>query len=64
MTSAVDGGEVADAVFLDFQKYKVPHKRLLEKLRAHGVTGRLLKWIAYRLSHRKQKVVLNGKFSG
>ena len=30
-----------DAVFLDFQKAfdKVPHKRLLKKIRAHGVGG-------------------------
>jgi hypothetical protein len=51
--------------FLDCAKVfdKVPHKRLLEKLRAH-VTGQLLKWIANWLSHRRQRVVLDGKFSG
>ena len=47
VTSAVDGGEPVDVVFLDFQKVfdKVPHKRLLRKIEAHGVGGRVLAWI-------------------
>jgi hypothetical protein len=54
-----------DAVFLDFAKAfdKVPHKRLLVKLRAHGVTGGVLRWITAWLADRKQRVVLNGKSS-
>jgi hypothetical protein len=49
-------------IFLDFAKAfdKVPHRRLLEKLRAHGTTGQLLKWIANWLSHRKRRVIVNG----
>src|SRR5215469_3088445 len=36
-----------DVIYLDFQKAfdTVPHVRLLEKLRAHGVRGNLLTWI-------------------
>ena len=38
-------------------------KRLLKKLRAHGVGGKVLKWIGDWLGERVQRVVLNGSFS-
>jgi predicted O-methyltransferase YrrM len=43
-TAAVDRGEAFDVVYLDFAKAfnKVPHERLVKKLRAHGVCGKLL----------------------
>ena len=52
-------------MYLDFAKAfdKVPTKRLLSKLHAHGVRGRLLNWIRDWLSGRLQRVVLNGEFS-
>ncbi len=55
-----------DMVYLDFQKAfdKVPHVRLLRKLKAHGVTGNIHKWIEDWLSERKQRVVINGISSG
>ena len=39
VTAAVDRSEGVDVVFLDFEKAfdKVPHQRLLTKVRAHGV---------------------------
>ena len=43
---------------------KVPHKRLLRKIEAHGVGGRVLAWIGDWLSDRKQRVRINGCFSG
>jgi len=51
--------------FLDFQKAfdKVPHKRLLHKVAAHGIRGELLLWIENWLSGRKQRVTLNGQCS-
>ncbi len=54
-----------DVVFLDFAKAfdKVPRERLLEKLRAHGIRGKALNWIRNWLTGRKQRIVLNGKFS-
>jgi hypothetical protein len=64
-TKVIDDGQPFDVVFLDFAKAfdKVPRERLLEKLRAHGVRGKALNWIRNWLSGRKQRVVLNGKFS-
>jgi len=37
----VDDGNPVDVIYLDFQKAfdKVPHKRLMLKLQAHGVNG-------------------------
>jgi hypothetical protein len=65
VTSAVDSGESVDVIFLDFAKAfdKVPKKRLLAKLKAHGVEGKVLRWIRNWLTGRKQRVVLNGKSS-
>ncbi len=64
-TTVVDEGEGFDIIYLDFAKAfdKVPKERLLRKVRAHGVRGRVLEWIRSWLSGRKQRVVLNGKFS-
>jgi hypothetical protein len=43
----VDRGEPVDVLYFDFRKAfdRVPHKRLLLKLKAIGVEGRLLGWI-------------------
>ena len=51
-----------DIIYLDFQKAfdKVPHLRLLCKLKAHGIDGFVSDWIASWLSDRKQRVLLNG----
>ena len=51
-----------DIIYLDFQKAfdKVPHKRLLDKLLTHGISGSIHDWIKDWLSERKQRVVING----
>ncbi len=51
-----------DMIYFDFQKAfdKVPHMRLLKKLKAHGVTGNIHKCIEAWLSERKPRVVING----
>ena len=36
------------------------HVRLVNKLRAHEIRGKVLKWIKRFLHNRKQKVVING----
>ncbi len=64
-TKVIDAGLPFDVFFLDFAKAfnKVPRERLLEKLRAHKVRGKVLNWIRNWLTGRRQRVVLNGKFS-
>jgi ribonucleases P/MRP protein subunit RPP40 len=61
----LDSGEAVDVIYLDFQKAfdKVPHLRLLVKLKEIGVRGRVLDWIAEWLNGRKQRVVINGETS-
>ena len=59
-----DGYEVR-RVFLDISKAfdKVWHKGLIYKLKQNGISGKLLNLIIDFLSNRKQRVVLNGKYS-
>ena len=59
---AIENGDPVDAIYCDFAKAfdSVPHKRLLRKLRACGVAGRVLRWIEAFLTGRRQRVVLNG----
>ena len=47
ITAEVDKGYAMDIVYLDFSKAfdVVPHERLLKKMEAHGVCGRILDWI-------------------
>ena len=60
--SNIDKGESVDTIYLDFQKAfdKVPHKRLLVKLRGYGLDNNIISWIESWLSNRRQRVVLNG----
>ena len=60
-----DDTRAVDVIYLDFQKAfdKVPHRRLISKVKAHGITGNLSNWIENWLSDRKQRVVINGKSS-
>lgn len=55
----------SDIIYLDFQKAfdTVPHKRLLIKLKAHGIGDQLCSWINNWLTNRKQRVVINGEAS-
>ena len=65
VSDGMDKGVSIDVIYLDFSKAfdKVPHKRLLLKLKAMGIGGRVLKWIESWLGNRRQRVVLNGKCS-
>ena len=49
-----------DVLYTDFEKAfdKVSHKKLIIKLYAYGIRGRLLDWIKSYLSGRKQRVVM------
>jgi ribonuclease P/MRP protein subunit RPP40 len=65
VTRTMDLGFSMDAIYLDFAKAfdKVPHKRLIMKLRNHGIGGRLLSWIEDWLKDRRQRVCLQGEES-
>ena len=43
----VDKGKPIDVIYLDFQKAfdKVPHLRLMMKVEAHGIGGKVSHWI-------------------
>jgi len=62
VSTALDLGRPVDVVYLDFQKAfdMVPHLRLLNKIKAYGITGDVLRWIGEWLKDREQRVVLNG----
>ena len=53
-------------VFLDLAKAfdKVPHKRLLEKLKKHDISGNILNVIEDWLKDRRQRVCIKGRWSG
>uniref|UniRef100_A0A0X3PTK8 Reverse transcriptase domain-containing protein n=1 Tax=Schistocephalus solidus TaxID=70667 RepID=A0A0X3PTK8_SCHSO len=59
-TKSLEMGLSVDAVYIDFSKAfdRVPHKRLIFKLRQMGVTGNLLKWLADFLTDRRQRVCI------
>jgi len=67
VTDAVDHtcGKPVDVIYLDFQKAfdKVPHRRLLNKLKARGISGNILNWICEWLNGCQQRVVLSGNVS-
>ena len=65
ITRLIDEGNPMDIIYLDFSKAfdKVPHKRLVEKLKAHGIKGEIVTWIEEWLTDRKQRVVVNGENS-
>ena len=49
-----------DVINLDFAKAfdKVPHERLLQKLRSHGIGGKVWNWLRNWLSNRKQRICI------
>ena len=64
-TEALDQGIPVDCICLDYQKAfdVVPHKILLGKLDAYGITKGIAEWISSFLLGRTQKVSVNGKES-
>ena len=65
ITKWVDDGSPVDVVYLDFQKAfdKVPHQRLILKLKAHGIGNDVINWIEKWLTHRRQRVIVDGEIS-
>ena len=62
-TDALDKGIPVDVVYFDFRKAfdSVPHKRMLKKIEAYGITGKLL--VSGFLTNRLQRVVIGETFS-
>ena len=62
---AVDNKQGVNVVYLDFAKAfeKVPHKRLLEKAKSTGISGKVCNWIQSLLDKRKQRVSIDNVFS-
>ena len=66
MFQTFDQTKAVDVVYLDFRKAfdKVPHRRLMSKIRALGIVGRVADWIESWLTGRQQRVIVNGVSSG
>ena len=62
LATALNNGKQVDMAVLDFSKAfdKVPHIRLLDKLRYYGIGGKINNWIRNFLACRKQRVVVDG----
>ena len=60
-----DEGQNFDVIYFDFSKAfdKVDHARLMVKLKAVGIDGKVLEWIRDWLDQRKQRVVVEGSYS-
>jgi hypothetical protein len=65
VTNSLDKGKPVDVIYLDFQKAfdKVPHKRLLEKVKSLGIEGTVYNWIKDWLNDREQRVILGNAAS-
>ena len=65
ITEWVDDGSPVDVIYLDFQKAfdKVPHQRLISKLKSHGMGTSIINWIEQWLTYRRQRVVVDGEVS-
>ena len=65
ITKWVDEGSPVDVIYLDFQKAfdKVPNKRLILKLKSHGIGNGIINWIEQWLTDRKQRVVVDEEVS-
>ena len=64
-TKALQDGYQVDAIYTDFEKAfdKVPHERLMQKLRSYNIEENIIKWIKSFLTKRKQRVKVCGKYS-
>ena len=61
----LENGNQVDVVYTDFEKAfdKVPHQRLLSKLKYYGVDEQLILWVEAFLCFRTQRVKINGILS-
>ena len=61
----MDDGSPVDVIYLDFQKAfdKVPHQRLIHKLKSHGMGNSIISCVEQWLTDRRQRVVVDGEVS-
>ena len=61
----MDERSPVDVIYLDFQKAfdKVPHQRLILKLKLHGMGNSIIHWIEQWLNDRRQRVVVDREVS-
>ena len=61
----MDEGSPVCVIYLDFQKEfdKVPHQRLLLKLKSNGIGISIINWMEQWLSDRRQIGVVDGEVS-
>ena len=59
------GGKQTDVAVMDFSKTidKVDHQRLILKLKRMGINNKTSNWIGAWLSHRFQRVVVDGQLA-
>lgn len=64
-TSALDSGKQVEIIYTDFAKAfdKVPHQRMLVKLRGYGLDSKLISWIGDFLCFRTQRVRIDNSYS-
>ena len=64
-TQMLENGEPIDIIYTDFAKAfdRVPHQRLLQKMKALGIIGNTLNWVKSFLSGRRQQVRVENEFS-
>ena len=65
ITKWVDHESPVDVIYLDFQKAfdKVPHQRLILKLKSHGMGNSIINWIELWLTDKRQRVDVDGEVS-
>ena len=61
----MDDGSPVDVIYLGFQKAfdKVPHQRLILKLKSRVMGNSIFNWIEQLLTDRRQRVVVDGEVS-
>ena len=64
-TDYLEGNGQIDVIYTDFAKAfdKVPHKRLIHKLKSYNIDENVVQWIIAFLTNRQQKVKINGSLS-
>ena len=65
LASTLDFGGQIDSIYLDMAKAfdRVPHQKLLYKLRFYGFRDPLLSWIEDYLTNRRHRVIIDGMSS-